>query len=53
MSWAEKLAHDLEYVADRSVRLYLRVVGTTFLRVVRQSGGRSGASSPSRARQRQ
>ena len=25
-SWAEKLAHDLEYVADRSVRLYLRVV---------------------------
>ena len=39
MSWAEKLAHDLEYVADRSVRLYLRVVGTTFLRVVRQSGG--------------
>ena len=24
-SWAEKLAHDLEYVADRSVRLYLRV----------------------------
>ena len=36
-SWAEKLAHDLEYVADRSVRLYLRVVVTTFVRVVRQS----------------
>ena len=36
-SWGEKLAHDLEYVADRSVGLYLRVVGATILRVVRQS----------------
>ncbi len=36
-SWAEKLAHDLEYVADRSVGLYLRVVLTTGLRVIRQS----------------
>jgi lipopolysaccharide/colanic/teichoic acid biosynthesis glycosyltransferase len=36
-SWAEKLAHDLEYVADRSVRLYLRVVVTTGWRVSRQS----------------
>ena len=36
-SWAEKLAHDLEYVADRSVGLYLRVVGATILRVARQS----------------
>ena len=25
-TWAEKLAHDLEYIADRSVGLYLRVV---------------------------
>src|SRR5690349_5637940 len=25
-SWAEKLAHDLEYIADRSVALYLRVI---------------------------
>ena len=24
MTWAEKLAHDLEYIADRSVGLYLR-----------------------------
>lgn len=38
-SWAEKLAHDLEYVADRSVRLYLRVVAATALRVARQSSG--------------
>ena len=36
-SWAEKLAHDLEYVADRSVTLYLRVVGATLVRVCRQS----------------
>ena len=37
-SWAEKLAHDLEYVADRSVWLYLHVVGATIMRVARQSG---------------
>lgn len=36
-SWAEKLAHDLEYVADRSVGLYLRVVVTTGVRVAKQS----------------
>jgi lipopolysaccharide/colanic/teichoic acid biosynthesis glycosyltransferase len=29
ISWAEKLAHDFEYIADRSVRLYLSVVATT------------------------
>jgi lipopolysaccharide/colanic/teichoic acid biosynthesis glycosyltransferase len=37
LSWQEKLAHDLEYVADRSVGLYLRVVATTVRRVSRQS----------------
>jgi lipopolysaccharide/colanic/teichoic acid biosynthesis glycosyltransferase len=26
MTWEEKLAHDLEYIADRSPRLYLKVV---------------------------
>jgi lipopolysaccharide/colanic/teichoic acid biosynthesis glycosyltransferase len=36
-SWAEKLAHDLEYIADRSVGLYLRVVAATTWRVIRQS----------------
>jgi lipopolysaccharide/colanic/teichoic acid biosynthesis glycosyltransferase len=36
-SMAEKLAHDLEYIADRSVRLYLRTVVTTGWRVLRQS----------------
>lgn len=29
MTWAEKLAHDLEYIADRSIRLYLSVITTT------------------------
>ena len=37
MSWSEKLSHDLEYIADRSVRLYLRTVAATGWRVVRQS----------------
>ena len=36
-SWEEKLAHDLEYVADRSVGLYLRMIAATFWRVLRQS----------------
>jgi lipopolysaccharide/colanic/teichoic acid biosynthesis glycosyltransferase len=36
-SMAEKLAHDLEWIADRSVRLYLRTVAATGWRVLRQS----------------
>jgi lipopolysaccharide/colanic/teichoic acid biosynthesis glycosyltransferase len=40
MTWAEKLAHDLEYIADRSVRLYLRILAATAWRVL---------SSPARA----
>ena len=36
-SWGEKLAHDLEWIADRSVGLYLRIVAATAVRVVRQS----------------
>ena len=35
-SMAEKLAHDLEWIADRSVRLYLRTLATTAIRVLRQ-----------------
>jgi len=34
---AEKLAHDLEWIADRSVRLYLRTLFATAIRVVRQT----------------
>jgi lipopolysaccharide/colanic/teichoic acid biosynthesis glycosyltransferase len=37
-AWAEKLAHDLEYIADRSVGLYLRVVAATIWRLLRLSG---------------
>lgn len=33
MTWAEKLAHDLEYLADRSLPLYLRMVVATALRI--------------------
>jgi lipopolysaccharide/colanic/teichoic acid biosynthesis glycosyltransferase len=36
-SMAEKLAHDLEWIADRSVRLYLRTLSVTAWRVLRQS----------------
>jgi lipopolysaccharide/colanic/teichoic acid biosynthesis glycosyltransferase len=41
-SMSEKLAHDLEWIADRSVRLYLRTVVVTGFRVVAQTlgGGR-------------
>jgi lipopolysaccharide/colanic/teichoic acid biosynthesis glycosyltransferase len=38
-SMGEKLAHDLEWIADRSVRLYLRTVIATGWRVLRQSLG--------------
>ncbi len=39
-SMAEKLAHDLEWIADRSVRLYLRTVFVTAVRVLAQTLGR-------------
>ena len=35
-TWAEKLAHDLEYIADRSVSLYLRICVRTTLRVIKR-----------------
>jgi lipopolysaccharide/colanic/teichoic acid biosynthesis glycosyltransferase len=35
-SMAEKLAHDLEWIADRSVRLYLRTLWATAVRLLRQ-----------------
>jgi lipopolysaccharide/colanic/teichoic acid biosynthesis glycosyltransferase len=35
-SMAEKLAHDLEWIADRSVRLYLRTLAATAWRILRQ-----------------
>jgi lipopolysaccharide/colanic/teichoic acid biosynthesis glycosyltransferase len=39
-SMAEKLSHDLEWVADRSVRLYMRTLVVTAVRVLGQSLGR-------------
>jgi lipopolysaccharide/colanic/teichoic acid biosynthesis glycosyltransferase len=33
-SWEDKLIHDLEYIADRSIRLYLRVLGATIARII-------------------
>ena len=36
-SWEEKLAHDLEYVADHYGGLYLRMIAATFWRVLGQS----------------
>jgi lipopolysaccharide/colanic/teichoic acid biosynthesis glycosyltransferase len=38
-SWSDKLAHDLEYIADRSVTLYFQVLSATALRVARRSTG--------------
>jgi lipopolysaccharide/colanic/teichoic acid biosynthesis glycosyltransferase len=35
-TWAEKLAHDLEYIADRSVSLYLRICSRTLMRVAKR-----------------
>ena len=40
MTWSEKLLHDFEYIADRSVGLYLRVLAATVARVL----GRSAAA---------
>jgi lipopolysaccharide/colanic/teichoic acid biosynthesis glycosyltransferase len=39
-SMEEKLAHDLEWIADRSVPLYLRTLAATAWRVLRQTVGR-------------
>jgi lipopolysaccharide/colanic/teichoic acid biosynthesis glycosyltransferase len=39
-SMEEKLAHDLEWIADRGVALYLRTLAATAWRVLRQSVGR-------------
>ena len=40
MSWAEKLAHDVEYISDRSVGLYLSVVAQTAAKVLSGHWGR-------------
>ena len=40
MTWAEKLSHDLEFIADRSVALYLRIVVDTIARFFTRAVGR-------------
>jgi lipopolysaccharide/colanic/teichoic acid biosynthesis glycosyltransferase len=49
-SMAEKLAHDLEWIADRSVRLYLRTLAVTAWRVLKQSLAALVGRSSSRER---
>jgi lipopolysaccharide/colanic/teichoic acid biosynthesis glycosyltransferase len=43
MTWAEKLAHDLEYIADRSISLYLSVISTTVWLIVARPANRQAA----------
>ena len=38
LSWQERLEHDVWYVEHRSLRLDLKIIALTFLRVVRRSG---------------
>jgi lipopolysaccharide/colanic/teichoic acid biosynthesis glycosyltransferase len=48
-TWAEKLAHDLEYLADRSVRLYLRIVLATVARVLARTRAELVRAAPPEA----
>jgi lipopolysaccharide/colanic/teichoic acid biosynthesis glycosyltransferase len=43
MTWAEKLAHDFEYIADRSLWLYLSVISTTVWLIVFRPANRRAA----------
>src|SRR5207244_6732597 len=49
-SMAEKLAHDLEWIADRSLRLYLRTLARTAWRVLGQFARGLAAGSSRRSR---
>ena len=51
-SMVEKLAHDLEWIADRSVRLYLRTLAATGWRVSAAVATRLAASPRGRGRAR-
>jgi len=41
-SWANKLAHDMEYIADRSVGLYFSVLVATLAKVAGRAPGADG-----------
>ena len=45
-SWAEKLAHDLEFIADRSVTLYARVLAETGWHTLRELLAAAGIGRP-------
>jgi len=45
-SWANKLAHDMEYIADRSVRLYFRVLFATLAKVAGRGPAVSNLTAP-------
>ena len=45
-TWADKLAHDMEYIADRSMRLYLRVILATVWRVLLRVVRHEAATPP-------
>ena len=42
MTWAEKLAHDIEYIADRSLRLYVSVLAHTAVMLALRALGPRG-----------
>ena len=44
-TWADKLAHDMEYIADRSVPLYFQVLLATVAKVGGASGPAVGAAA--------
>jgi lipopolysaccharide/colanic/teichoic acid biosynthesis glycosyltransferase len=48
-TWAEKLAHDLEYLADRSPRLYARIVLATAGRLLARMRAELGRQAPPEA----
>lgn len=51
-SWAYKLAHDLEYIADRSVSLYFRVLLATAVRVLGRAAAGDDTATEKRAEER-
>ena len=44
-SWADKLAHDMEYIADRSVPLYFQVLLATVGKVLGQGPANTSSSA--------
>lgn len=45
MTWGEKLAHDFEYIADRSLHLYIHIIWQTFIQVIIRTFGSKWSSA--------